>query len=92
MVPNQSEWMTGRRISRIVVANREYGRTFAIPSHGYGSHGGVRIASSRSAKRGMKNSLVSVVSRTLPHSPYGTSVFSSSKLTTSHIARGHGGW
>ena len=34
----------------------------SVASHGYGAIGGVRIASSRSRNRGMKNSLVSVVS------------------------------
>src|SRR6185295_5336401 len=39
------------------------------PSHGYSAHGAERTPSSRSAKRGMKNSRVSVVSRTRPRSP-----------------------
>ena len=42
------------------------GRTLRTPSHGYSRHGGSRSASSRSRNRGMKNSFVSVVSRTRP--------------------------
>ncbi len=52
--------------STIGTAKPENGRTSAAPSQGYLSHGGRRMASSRSRKRGMKNSLVSVVRRTRP--------------------------
>lgn len=45
------------------------GRTSPTPSQAYGGRGARRMASSRSRKRGMKNSLVRVVSSTRPNSP-----------------------
>src|SRR6185436_14862815 len=48
---------------------RENGRTLRTPSHGNCSVGGSRSHSSRSRKRGMKNSLVSVVRRVRPVLP-----------------------
>src|SRR5689334_22780534 len=50
----------------VVAANPRNGRTPLIPSHGYFSYGGSRSPSSRSRKRGMKNSLVSVVNMARP--------------------------
>src|SRR5215213_7684911 len=70
---------------------REKGRTLRTPSHGYSSQGGSRSASSRSRKRGMKNSFVRVVKRTRPVWPYSTIRSGSSGSTTSTTARGTGG-
>lgn len=50
------------------------GRTPLTPSQGYFSLGGSRSPSSRSANRGTKNSFVSVVSKTRPVSPTGTTL------------------
>ena len=44
------------------------GRTSPTPSQGNSLHGGRRMASSRSRKRGTKNSFVIVVSSTRPYS------------------------
>ena len=66
------------------------GLTSATPSHAYGARGGRRIASSRSRKRGMKNSFVSVVSSTRPHSPWFTRSSVLFGFTTRRTARGCG--
>ena len=74
----------------VVAANPWNGRTPLTPSQGYFSYGGSRSPSSRSRNPGTKNSLVSVVSLTRPVWPYSTTLFKSSKSTTSVTARGCG--
>lgn len=56
----------------VVAAISWNGRTPLMPSHGNLSNGCSRSPSSRSGNRGMKNSLVSVVSRARPVLPYST--------------------
>ena len=95
--PNQSSRSTRRARRRPLVhshrsrrrepAERAYA---AHPVHGYCSHGGSRSPSSRSWKRGTKNSFVSVVSITRPVSPYPTTRSASSGSTTCRTARGCG--
>src|SRR5262249_49205952 len=58
----------------VCAATPRHGRTPLTPSHGYFSLGGSRSPSSRSAKRGTKNSFVSVVSNTRPVPPTGTTL------------------
>src|SRR5688572_7104178 len=74
----------------VVAANSWNGLTPLTPSQGYGSQGGSRSPSSLSRNPGTKNSRVSVVNRTRPVLPWGTTRFESSKSTTSMTARGWG--
>src|SRR5438128_10458422 len=58
----------------VVAAKPRYGLTPLTPSHGYLALGFSRSPSSRSWKRGMKSSLVNVVSITRPVCPASTTL------------------